>query len=71
MAKVKVSIQEVAYLCARRAEINSIPFEDIEWVDYGKERKFSKTILQEYKFTGLNNTDFVRYEYWNRKKIKL
>ena len=69
MIKTRVSMEEVKYLKSRLAEINCIPLENIEWVSFGKTQEFPEEIINDFKFTGLNNVDFVLTEFWSSIKI--
>jgi hypothetical protein len=60
--KKRINIEDVEKLLEERRKINIIPFENIEWYKNGKKLILNPKILEEYKFMGLNNTDFVRFK---------
>lgn len=40
-------------------EINQMPLEDIRFVRNGKELEINKKNMEDWKFIGLSNTDFI------------
>lgn len=57
---MKVNIEDILDARNFLGSINSkwIGLEDIEWYYDGKKVEVSKEEIEEWKFTGLNNTDF-------------
>lgn len=71
LMKNRVSIEEVRRLRDRRRAINSIPLADIEWVDEkGQVVPVDPAEVKAYKFTGLNNFDFVELVLEDRENFK-
>jgi hypothetical protein len=60
---VKVEIEEIYKIWDRISEINKEKIENIDFYENGEKLKFTKTLLDHFKFTGLNNIDFIRYGY--------
>jgi len=54
-----IDIREVERLEERRRQINSIPLEDIVWVKDGEPVPVTTEQLEHFKYTGLNNINFV------------
>ena len=61
---VKITIEEVEALQKRRREINHTPIEEIEWTENGKAIPVTPEQLDDFKFTGLCNIDFVDFAWW-------
>jgi len=56
----QIHLDEVRQLKARLREINRIPLSEIQWLDAeGKIVNVDPKDLKFWKFTGLNNADFV------------
>lgn len=58
---MKVTIEEILEMQQRRSEINSIDIKDIEWYENGVKIEVHSESLDEWRFTGLSNTDFIFY----------
>lgn len=56
-----VNIEEVRKLKERLAEINSVPFNEIEWHENGQEIQIEDIEKDQWKFTGLSNTCWVDF----------
>lgn len=54
-----VTAEEVRTLKNRLREINGIPFTEIEWRENGAPIAVLPGVADEFKFTGLSNTDFI------------
>ena len=61
--KMRVDVEIVEQIIFARWLINRLPFDKIEWYKDGKPMNIPQEILDEYKFTGLNNIDFVETEF--------
>jgi len=61
---MKVNIEEIIGMKKRRADINEANLEDIEWYKDGEKISIDEKTLKDYRFTGLNNTNFIEYEYY-------
>ncbi|MCK5602934.1 hypothetical protein KAR91_13715 [Candidatus Pacearchaeota archaeon] len=63
---MKVDIGHVLYLLEERRKINSVGLEEITFYQNGEEVIIPREIIEEFKYTGLNNIDFIStkmYEY--------
>lgn len=59
--KTKIRISDVLRIAEEAAEINKTNFEEIEWLDEnGAVIPIDEKILKDFKFTGLNNMDFIK-----------
>lgn len=56
---MKVNIEHIKYLKSELGKINKVPLEDIEFYEKGKLCRIRKCLVKEFKFIGLNNTDFI------------
>lgn len=50
-------------------QINSQNIHDIEWMLNGEVQKIDKSLLDQWKFTGLNNTDFSKYAFDKNSEV--
>ena len=67
MSKVKVSLKEVEEMQRRRREINSLPIEQIEWVnDDGSVVEVTPETLEEWRFIGMTNLCFIETGFYKR-----
>ena len=65
MSKV-VNIEEVRQLQAKLAEINAIPFSEIEWHEQGEPIPVTSQCAQDWRFLGMSNCAFVETEFWKQ-----
>ena len=57
---MKVKISEIIEINKRLNEINRLSLDEIEFLDdEGNNVEIDETIMSDFKFTGLNNTDFI------------
>ena len=61
--KTKVDIDGIKSASQKLREINQIPFEDIIWMDGDTEIIVDPVVAENWRFMGLNNTDFIRYDF--------
>lgn len=57
--KVRVDVERVRALKAELAAINQLELDQIEFYENGQPMKVDPESLEWWKFTGLNNTDFI------------
>ena len=62
MSRTIINIEEVRALQERRREINKIDLNDIDFYENGVMVTPTKEALEEWRFTGLSNIDFVEME---------
>lgn len=58
---MKVSVEEIIEMEIKVSAINNTPLEDIEWTYEGKTLSIPKDTIDEWKFMGLSNKDFVNF----------
>ena len=56
---MRVEIEEIKAHLKRRAEINSMSLDEIEFYENGKRVDIDKSIIDEFMFVGLSNVDFI------------
>jgi|15BtaG_2_1085339.scaffolds.fasta_scaffold12301_3 hypothetical protein len=54
-----IDFDEVRRLYNRLSEINRLDLSACRFIDNGKEIEISPRVLEEFRFTGLNNADLV------------
>lgn len=58
---MKIEIEEILKMNERRTEINKQDIRDIEWYLDGNKIDILSETLEEWRFTGLSNIDFVDF----------
>lgn len=58
---MQVHIEKVLDLKRQLREINSVPIKEIIWLKNGNKIEYLQQDLEDFRFTGLNNTDFVDF----------
>lgn len=58
---MKVSVEEIIEMEIKISAINNTPLEDIEWTYNNKTLSISKDTIDEWRFMGLSNKDFVNF----------
>lgn len=58
---MRVLVAEVISIMERLEEINNTPLSDIEWIYAGKVLPISEDVIEEWRFMGLSNKDFVNF----------
>lgn len=58
---MKLNIEDILAAQTRRNQINKMDIKDIEWYLDGEKVTVSDETLEEWRFTGLSNTDFVNF----------
>lgn len=61
---MKIDINEIRKLEARRQEINALDFDSIVWMEGDKEIQISKEKREEWRYIGLSNWGFVTMEFY-------
>jgi hypothetical protein len=64
----KINVEDIEEMNRKRKEFNDIPIEDIEFYEKGVKLDIPKEVIDEWRFIGLINTDFVRERYWEYTK---
>lgn len=58
---MKINIEEILDAQSTRNQINRLDIKEIEWYLDGQKVTISDETLEEWRFTGLSNTDFVNF----------
>lgn len=58
---MRVHIEKVLDLKRQLKEINSAHIKEIIWLKNGSKIEFLESDLEEFRFTGLSNTDFIDF----------
>ena len=58
---MQVHIEKVLDLKRQLREINSVPLKEIIWLKNGSKIEYLQQDLEDFRFTGLSNTDFIDY----------
>jgi len=58
---MKINIEEILDAQSTRNQINRLDIKEIEWYLDGEKVTISDETLEEWRFTGLSNTDFVNF----------
>lgn len=58
---MKINIEEILDAQSTRNQINRLDIKEIEWYLDGEKLIISDETLEEWRFTGLSNTDFVNF----------
>ena len=61
---MKVTVEYIRWLQAERANINKTPLDEIDFYENGKRLIISSKIIDDFKFIGLTNIDFILTEYY-------
>lgn len=63
---MKVNIKDLKRVLAYLALLESVPLEEIEWIDGNSKIEVDKKEIEKFKFTGLNNKDFAIFNILNK-----
>jgi hypothetical protein len=67
---MRVDVEEIYGIKARRKQINSIPLKDIEFYQDGKRIEFDKSAMDEWRFVGMSNIDFIELDFQNDYSVE-
>jgi hypothetical protein len=56
---MQIAVEYIRWLVEERAKINRVPLESIEFFENGMKLDISPEVLEEWRFVGLNNIDFI------------
>ena len=59
---MRIDLEEIEVLLARRKEINGAPLSSISWHRDGKPVEVSLRAIRQWEFVGMNNIDFAAFE---------
>ncbi len=63
-----IAVEYIKWLQQERANINHIDLEDIEFYENGMKLEIPKEVLDNFKFIGLNNIDFIWSDFYKKKE---
>ncbi len=58
---MRVDVEEVLNIKRRLLDINSVPLDKIEWYEDNHPLDIPEVAINEWKYIGLNNAEFVTY----------
>lgn len=67
---MEVSIAEILGIEKRLREINSVPFDEIEFVIGGAPIEITDKMREEWKYIGLTNASFISMGFYLDNEIK-
>lgn len=56
---MKIAVEYIRWLQEERAKINALPLEEITFFENGMKVVVPKEVVNDWDFSGLNNTDFI------------
>ena len=62
---MKINIERLNDILGYIALINSRPLSEIELYQHGHKVEVSAEAMEQWKFIGLNNVDFIKAEFYN------
>lgn len=62
--KVRLDVELVKDLIDRISQINSYDIEQIDWYKDGIKLNIPEELINEFKFTGLSNKEFIGLNYY-------
>jgi hypothetical protein len=68
---VRIDVEEIIKLQARRREINALDLKDITFYRDGKPVEIPDEAIEEWRFVGLSNIDFVGEVILEEGRIRL
>ncbi len=66
---IRVDIEKVRRIQAERKKFNDLDFDEIEWYEDGKKVEINPKVKEEFRFTGLCNTDFITMDVFKHKSL--
>lgn len=57
---MKIDIDEAIATILKYRELNKVPLDDVQFIRNGQPVPVDSNVLEEFRFTGLGNTDFIR-----------
>lgn len=62
--KMVVDVDNLKVITGYLNQINNEDFTNVDWVENGELLKFDKELLDEWRYLGLNNCDFIKTGYY-------
>jgi len=66
---MRIDIEHVRKIQEERLRINKLKLEEIEWYENGKRVEVDPKDAEDFKFTGLCNTDFVTMNFFENTSL--
>ncbi len=66
---MQIAIEYVKWLAEERAKINRAKLEDIEIFEKGMKLDIPSKVIDDFKFTGLANIDFILSDFYKGKEL--
>ena len=63
---MRIAIEYIRWLQQERLRINKPSIQDIEFYENGMVVKIDQACVDEFEFTGLNNTDFIVTDFYKQ-----
>lgn len=63
---MQIAVEYIRWLVEERAKINRVPLESIEFFENGMKLDIQPEVLEEWRFVGLNNIDFITTNEYSR-----
>lgn len=64
---MQVNFEELARVKMYLREINNTPLDKIEWLYKGQKLDIKVHFIEDWKYVGLNNTDFYKCMFFGRE----
>lgn len=64
---MKIAIEYIRWLQQERIRINKASIRDIEFYENGMVVEVDPACIDEFEFTGLNNTDFIITDFYQQQ----
>ena len=61
---MKIAVEYIRWLQNERLKINKVPLDEIEFYENGMKIVIDKTKIEDFKFIGLANIDFVLSDFY-------
>lgn len=68
---MKVAVEYIKWLDEERAKINRVPLDEITFFENGEVVEVDPEVLEDFKFTGLVNTDFILTDCYKDRTKKI
>ena len=65
---MKIAVEYIKWLQEERSKINKVSLDKMEFYENGMKVDIDKTIIDDFKFTGLVNIDFILSGFYKFEK---
>lgn len=66
---MRIDIEEIRELHKRRSEINNVLLSTIDFYENGVKVEITPEVLEEWRFVGLSNCDFILMDAYKEEEI--